>query len=490
MEYGTLRVQTPDGQIREYPIEVPTVVVGRAEGNGVVIDHVTVSRRHAQLRIEDGKLFIEDLGSATGTFVAGERVNPGSQRLCEDGESIRFGDVDARFLVPVAAIGNDFSPNAPVNIATSDPTDTKATVAVSLASPSAPVAAGATTTASVVVQNRGQVVDQLSISVPDVPESWIRLSRDTLTLVPGAKDEVTVIIQPPRTAEAVAGEYDFSVAVVSREHSREVRVLGKFTILPFDNFSMSVQPARSTRSFRLQAENLGNAPVTYALEGMDDEAALEYEFERDVLQLNPGARETVPFEVSTKKRRLFGKVETRPFKVQGRPQNGRSIVADGHLAIRPPLRHWKWPVAAIIILAALFGGWWGYSKKCGDDGWSICSSGGDDGQQPANPDDTATAPPNSATNPDATLHNGGTAIIVNSPEGRCLFVREFHTRRPEDPRSKILGQLCDGAKVTLTSESVEDEGYLWWSVDDGKGLKGWAAEKPLTGEEVYMVPSE
>jgi hypothetical protein len=30
MEYGTLRVATPDGQIREYPITEPSVVIGIA----------------------------------------------------------------------------------------------------------------------------------------------------------------------------------------------------------------------------------------------------------------------------------------------------------------------------------------------------------------------------------------------------------------------------------------------------------------------------
>src|SRR3972149_6482385 len=83
MEYGTLRVATPDGQIREHPITEPAVVIGRADGNQVVIDHVSVSRRHAQMVIESGRVTISDLGSGTGTFVGGQRLPANTPTIVE-----------------------------------------------------------------------------------------------------------------------------------------------------------------------------------------------------------------------------------------------------------------------------------------------------------------------------------------------------------------------------------------------------------------------
>ena len=38
MKFGSLQVRTPDGAAREIPIELPSLVVGRADGNGIVID--------------------------------------------------------------------------------------------------------------------------------------------------------------------------------------------------------------------------------------------------------------------------------------------------------------------------------------------------------------------------------------------------------------------------------------------------------------------
>ncbi len=53
-------------------IELPAsgkLVIGRGEDCDVVLDHPSISRRHASLEIGE-QLRIEDLGSANGTFIA------------------------------------------------------------------------------------------------------------------------------------------------------------------------------------------------------------------------------------------------------------------------------------------------------------------------------------------------------------------------------------------------------------------------------------
>jgi pSer/pThr/pTyr-binding forkhead associated (FHA) protein len=54
------------------------IKVGRDAGNDVVMDHVTISRRHAELFIdEDQNVFLTDLNSMYGTYVNGEKImNP------------------------------------------------------------------------------------------------------------------------------------------------------------------------------------------------------------------------------------------------------------------------------------------------------------------------------------------------------------------------------------------------------------------------------
>ena len=51
------------------------LTIGRSPDNDFVISHPRVSRHHAQLTREDGKVWLlEDLESSNGTFVDGERI--------------------------------------------------------------------------------------------------------------------------------------------------------------------------------------------------------------------------------------------------------------------------------------------------------------------------------------------------------------------------------------------------------------------------------
>ncbi|MFE4589218.1 FHA domain-containing protein [Streptomyces laurentii] len=57
------------------PLPAHTVRIGRAPDNDLVLDDLTVSRRHAELRAEpDGTYRIHDLGSHNGTFLNGRPV--------------------------------------------------------------------------------------------------------------------------------------------------------------------------------------------------------------------------------------------------------------------------------------------------------------------------------------------------------------------------------------------------------------------------------
>ena len=80
MNFGVLRVTTPDGQTRDYPLDAPVAVIGRSPENSVAIDHISIARRHARLLIDSGNPYIEDLGSETGTSVAGGRLGPGGEK--------------------------------------------------------------------------------------------------------------------------------------------------------------------------------------------------------------------------------------------------------------------------------------------------------------------------------------------------------------------------------------------------------------------------
>lgn len=71
-----------------------TVVVGRSEECGIVVEDPNVSRRHAEFRLRNGDWHVVDLGSTNGVKVNGRQV--GSARL-STGDRITLGTTTAIF---------------------------------------------------------------------------------------------------------------------------------------------------------------------------------------------------------------------------------------------------------------------------------------------------------------------------------------------------------------------------------------------------------
>jgi len=80
-----------------FEIVKPEAIVGRDPASDVVIDHGTVSKRHAEVRLLDGTFFVRDLGTVNGTFVEGSAV-VGAAAPLKSNQTVRFGTVSCLFL--------------------------------------------------------------------------------------------------------------------------------------------------------------------------------------------------------------------------------------------------------------------------------------------------------------------------------------------------------------------------------------------------------
>lgn len=88
-----LRLRFTDG--REIPIS-QKMLVGRALDCDLVLQDPSVSSRHALLENSTGRLFVTDLGSTNGTFVAGQLVAGRSE--VGAGVALRFGTLELEVL--------------------------------------------------------------------------------------------------------------------------------------------------------------------------------------------------------------------------------------------------------------------------------------------------------------------------------------------------------------------------------------------------------
>ncbi|RAL25285.1 hypothetical protein DL240_03480 [Lujinxingia litoralis] len=87
----TITIEDQNGQVADtFSFDHGAYVVGRLETCDVVLPSASVSREHARISVQDGRCYIEDLGSANGVVVDGQRVV--QQRDLGTASQIRIGD--------------------------------------------------------------------------------------------------------------------------------------------------------------------------------------------------------------------------------------------------------------------------------------------------------------------------------------------------------------------------------------------------------------
>ena len=72
--------------------------VGRATDNDLRLNHSSVSKIHAALKMNnEGTLLVADTGSTNGTHINGARISYGEARPIKEGDVVAFGEIEVRF---------------------------------------------------------------------------------------------------------------------------------------------------------------------------------------------------------------------------------------------------------------------------------------------------------------------------------------------------------------------------------------------------------
>lgn len=93
------RAKLVDAAGREYFLREGENTVGR-ESADVLLADPTVSRRHAMITLEDGKVSVTDLGSTNGTYAAGIQVQANDKVEVSDADELKFGSAVLTLKLP------------------------------------------------------------------------------------------------------------------------------------------------------------------------------------------------------------------------------------------------------------------------------------------------------------------------------------------------------------------------------------------------------
>jgi len=107
-----LVIEDEAGTRSTVPFAAESILVGRAPEATFRLGDRNVSRRHARFVLQGGSVFVEDLGSLTGTRVNGERIT--GRRKLREGDLVQIGDYDLAVLHELGAPGAGAPPPLPV----------------------------------------------------------------------------------------------------------------------------------------------------------------------------------------------------------------------------------------------------------------------------------------------------------------------------------------------------------------------------------------
>src|SRR3954467_6177611 len=212
------------------------------------------------------------------------------------------------------------------------------------------------------VRNTGEIVDQYVFEVLGEAAQWAHIEPAELSLFPDAEGEIKLSFKPPRDAAPAAGSIPFGLQVVSKERPEDSTVAeGVLEVGLFTDSGAELLPrtsrGRLAGKHELAFDNRGNARVNASLSAADPDNKLRFRFSPPGLVSQPGTATFAKVAVRPKRKFLWGKPRTFPFKVFIEPEGEAPIAVDGTMfqeQLIPKMTGLLVALAGILVLLWAF----------------------------------------------------------------------------------------------------------------------------------------
>ena len=453
---------------RSYPLDRPSLTIGRTQDNDIVLNVSGVSRNHAKIEKAGNGFQVTDLNSTNGSFIDDQKLLPGVAEPWEPGRQLRIGSyfltwrrasgAPARSAgavspgqlsqrqAPVAeaptyaagagsqgtyAATQPGGPGSPVPVGATQMHSRSGQLSLTINPTNLKIEPGGRTMMQVDVLNTGATVDHFAINVHGLPAEWYTEPSTPLNLMPGSSSVVNITFHPPRQMATRAGDYDYQIVARSQSRPTEsASVSGRLAVGSFNEFRSDMRPTtvKSGGSTRILVQNTGNAAMSYSVIARDPSETIQFEGNNKRLEIQPGERKTVDIRVTADSRPFIGSSSQKPFSVEMIAGDGTKQAQTGSLQIRPVIPMWILPIIAFFMVGLCAIGAFAFNQY--------------QGVQSRNA--TATA----------EIIAGFNAATV-----------EVLTRQAEDAAAALQAEDDANATATSLAQTAEAEGD-----DDGDGL--------------------
>ncbi|MCA9992307.1 MAG: protein kinase, partial [Anaerolineales bacterium] len=359
----------------------PIITIGRAEDNDVVLSDSTVSRHHASMERTPAGWQIVDLGSTNGTYLDGARLGESIPENWHNHQTVRVGPYflqwqafadtrPAATTTAAAAIGltgaataaiiNQQSGQSEAGVPRSANGSAASAmrfgpdqIGISLTPDEIEIAPGGQAQLTVELFNQSETVDHYYFRVDGLPSDWVTLPSGGIQLLPGMREQVQLLLNPPAASSTAAGERAFDVVISSASSGKDLTsVAGHLYVTPFEEFDQEMHPTllQEGDTGRVTITNKGNAPTRYFIEGRDSSGDLVFNFrepkgtphynftgDQKQLTLAPGETAFVDYTIKPNfaKRLVFVRKKNYPFEIRLRTetQDWRELI--GNIEVKP-----------------------------------------------------------------------------------------------------------------------------------------------------------
>ena len=345
--FGRLDIAYPDGQRESRHLRGARVTVGSASACSIQLAKDSVADVHFRLEASQAGVTITDLGSPSGTMVAGKRIPAHRTIRLADTASIAAGPLQLTFYK------HSDSPTilSPALNEAAQPVSIGFHACLEHAH--ATVFPASSVTVPLSITNTRDSDAEFRVEASGPPDCWIKPNNLAFPLPAREATKLQFLIKPERRSDIPPQSIPLHIQITRLDESRQVlRLQGMIELGGYGGLSLAIDPPASIEKggFQVVLLNQGNEPLSLALECNDPHSNLSLRLSQTALTLPPGGRAHVTGSAN-RRRPLLGVKREQPFSILAIAQNpaGYLVPLPASLSVSPVVSR---PLAA--ALAAIF----------------------------------------------------------------------------------------------------------------------------------------
>ncbi len=345
-----LHVETIGEPRRTIILDRPTMFTGRSPENEIVLPGVKVANQQVRLERESDHWVAYHLDPHHSTYLQGAKLLSDLPEIWESGQVL--------LVDPYILTWEEVTETRDNPIFAFEQLE-QFLVGIVVQPAAGEVNPGEFVDFQINIINQAAHVDHFEVQIEGLPATWLQISNNDLSLLPGDQGRVLLNISPPMGSDITPGEYPITIRVVPRSYPKHMATADALLMVQAKvEVVAELEPerVRNVGVVQLALRNNGNAAATCQLATVEEMNKLLFEYGTEPFTLAAGEEQLLDVGVKVEKRPLISQPRHYPFNVQldvAQMQHPLTHPAQVEVTSRIPL--WLVPILGLFLIILCFG---------------------------------------------------------------------------------------------------------------------------------------